>query len=153
LTDAKAQMVIRRPVREVFDAFVDPDVTTKIWFTHSTGRVEQGKHLRWDWEMYDVSAEVDVLTVVDLERIVIEWPYGPDETPTEVEWTFTPLGEAATFVAVTNRGFSGSPEDVANQAVDSTEGFALLLVGAKALLEHGIELNLVADHSPPETRS
>jgi len=153
MTDAKAQMAIRRPVREVFDAFVDPEITTKIWFTHSSGRVEEGKHLRWDWEMYDLSAEVDVLTVVDLERIVIEWPYGPNDTPTEVEWTFTPLGESVTFVTVTNRGFVGTPEEVADQAVDSTGGFSFLLASAKALLEHGIELNLVADHAPPETRS
>ncbi len=128
-----------------------PDITTKIWFTHSSGRVEQGKHLRWDWEMYQASAEVDVLTVVDLERIVIEWPYGPNDTPTRVEWTFTPLGEAATFVTVTNSGFAGSLEEIADQAVDSTGGFSFLLAGAKALLEHGIELNLVADHAPPET--
>ena len=153
MTDAKAQMVIRRPVREVFDAFVHPEITTRIWFTHSSGRVEEGKHLRWDWEMYDLSAEVDVLTVVDLERIVIEWPYGPNGTPTEVEWTFTPLGESATFVTVTNRGFVGTPAEVADQAVDSTGGFSFLLARAKALLEHGIELNLVVDHAPPETRS
>ena len=42
LTAAPA-MLIRRPVGEVFAAFVDPDVTTKVWFTKSSGRLEAGK--------------------------------------------------------------------------------------------------------------
>jgi hypothetical protein len=33
-------------------------------------------------------------------------------------------------------------------ACDSTQGFSFVLAGAKALLEHGIELNLVGDHAP-----
>ena len=36
---AKAQMLIRRPVAEVFEAFVDPSTTTQFWFTKSTGRL------------------------------------------------------------------------------------------------------------------
>ena len=34
------------------------------------------------------------------------------------------------------------------EAIDSMQGFSLVLAGAKAFLEHGIELNLVADHAP-----
>jgi hypothetical protein len=32
-----------------------------------------------------------------------------------------------------------------NKVVDSTGGFALVLAAAKAYLEHGIDLNIVAD--------
>jgi uncharacterized protein YndB with AHSA1/START domain len=34
---AKTGMLIRKPVAEVFEAFLDPDVTTKFWFTKSSG--------------------------------------------------------------------------------------------------------------------
>jgi uncharacterized protein (DUF2249 family) len=34
------------------------------------------------------------------------------------------------------------------QALDSTGGFSFVLAGVKAFLEHGIELNLIADHAP-----
>ena len=54
----KAEMLIRRPVAEVFEAFVDPAVTTKFWFTKSSGRLEAGKRVRWDWEMYGVGDEL-----------------------------------------------------------------------------------------------
>jgi hypothetical protein len=40
---AKAEMLIRRPVAEVVEAFVDPAVTSRFWFTRSTGRLEVGR--------------------------------------------------------------------------------------------------------------
>jgi uncharacterized protein YndB with AHSA1/START domain len=35
VTLAKAGMRIRKPAVEVFDAFVNPDIKTKFWFTKS----------------------------------------------------------------------------------------------------------------------
>jgi uncharacterized protein YndB with AHSA1/START domain len=43
---ARAEMLIRRPVSEVFEAFVDPAITSKFWFTRSSGRLELGKEVR-----------------------------------------------------------------------------------------------------------
>jgi len=40
---ATTGMLIRRPVADVFDAFVNPELTTKFWFTRSSGRLEAGK--------------------------------------------------------------------------------------------------------------
>ena len=77
-------MLIRKPVADVFEAFVDPDVTTKFWFTRSSGRLEPGKQIRWDWEMYDMSIPVAVKAVEPNKRIVIEWP--GEGGPTTVEW-------------------------------------------------------------------
>lgn len=47
---ANVSMMNRRPVADVYRAFVDPEVTTKFWFTKSTGRLDERKHVRWDWE-------------------------------------------------------------------------------------------------------
>jgi hypothetical protein len=53
-----------------------------------------------------------------------------------------------TFVTITNAGFRGDPDQLVKQALNSTEGFALVLAGLKAFLEHKIQLNLVADRFP-----
>lgn len=90
----RAEMLIRKPAADVFNAFADPAVTTKFWFTKSSGKLEAGKRVHWDWEMYDVG------------------------------------------------------DDAFAQALDSTQGFNLVLAAAKAWLEHGINLNLVADKAP-----
>jgi uncharacterized protein YndB with AHSA1/START domain len=143
---AAAQMLIRRPVRVVFEAFVDPAVTSRFWFSRGSGRLEAGKQLRWDWEMYGVGTTVDVKALEPDTRIVIEWD-GP-ETPNSVEWTFEAQDDERTFVKIRNWGFSGTTDEVVTKALNSTGGFNLVLAGAKVFLEHGIEPNLVVDHAP-----
>jgi uncharacterized protein YndB with AHSA1/START domain len=143
---ARAQMLIRRPPAEVFEAFVDPAITSRFWFSKGSGRLEAGRQVRWDWEMYGASATVEVKAIEDNRRILIEWN-GPD-TPTLVEWTFEPRGRDHTFVVVKNWGFHGDADRTVAQAIDSMGGFSLLLASLKAFLEHGIELNIVADHDP-----
>ncbi len=143
---ANAAMLIRRPVADVFNAFIDPVVTTKFWFTKGSGKLVAGKKVIWAWEMYNVSAEVDVKEIEENKRILVEWQsYGG---PTRVEWKFTPHGKDATFVDVTESGFHGDGDTIVNSALGSTGGFTWCLAGAKAWLEHGMQLNLVADRFP-----
>lgn len=142
---AKAQMLIRKPVAQVFEALVDPAITCRFWFSKGSGRLEAGRRVRWDWEMYGVSTEVDVKAIEENRRILVEWD--PDH-PTSVEWTFEPRGEDRTFVTVRNWGFGGSADETVAKALDSQGGFSFLLAGLKVFLEHGIEPNLVVDHAP-----
>jgi uncharacterized protein YndB with AHSA1/START domain len=145
---AKTEMLIRRPVAEVFEAFINPDITTKFWFTKSSGRLEPSKQIRWDWEMYNSSTEVNVKAIEPNKRILVEWmAYGG---PTTIEWIFTSRPDNTTFVSITNSGFQGTEEEIAGQAIGSTEGFTIVLIGLKALLEHNINLNLIADRFPSE---
>ena len=50
-----------------------------------------------------------------------------------------------TYVSVVNSGFNRDADDVIDRVADSASGFALVLAAAKAYLEHGIALNIVAD--------
>jgi uncharacterized protein YndB with AHSA1/START domain len=143
---AKAEMLIRSPVAKVFDAFVDPAIASKFWFSRGSAKLEEKTTVRWDWEMYGFSAEATVKALERNKRILVEWPaYG---APTDIEWVFMPRPDETTFVSITNSGFSGSPREIATLAVGSTEGFSFVLAGAKALLELGIQLNLVRDRFP-----
>jgi uncharacterized protein YndB with AHSA1/START domain len=142
----KTGMLIRKPAADVFEAFVNPEITTKFWFTKSSGRLEVGKQVQWDWEMYGISIPVTAKAIEPARRIVIEWPgYG---SPTTVEWMFASQQDGTTFVSITNAGFTGDGDELVKQAIDSTQGFSLVLAGLKALLEHNIRLNLVADRYP-----
>ncbi len=143
---AKTGMLIRKPVADVFEAFINPEITTKFWFTKSSGGLEVGKQVQWDWEMYGISIPVTTKTIEPNKRIVIEWPgYG---SLTTVEWIFAPQEDGTTFVSITNAGFTGDGDALVKQATDSTQGFSLVLAGLKALLEHNVRLNLVADRYP-----
>src|SRR5262245_27834948 len=138
-------MLIRKPVARVFAALVDPAITTKFWFTNGSGRLEAGKQVQWQWEMYGISISVTAKAVEPHKRIVIEWP--GYKTPTTVEWTFT-THESGTFVGITESGFTGDGDELVKQVTASTQGFSLVLAGLKAYLEHGIQLNVVADRYP-----
>lgn len=138
-----AEMLIRRPVALVFEAFIDPEITTKFWFTKSSGKLEEGRHIRWDWEMYGVHDDVYVQHIEVNRRITIE-----SSDRTQTEWTFTPRGDHETFVAITHSGFTGSADEMVQGAIDSMGGYTMVLCGLKALLEFNVVLNLVADKAP-----
>lgn len=142
----KTGMLIRKPVADVFEAFVNPAITTKFWFTKSSGRLEAGEQVQWAWEMYGISIPVTTKSIEPNKRIVIEWP--GYSGPTTVEWMFAAQEDGTTFVSITEAGFTGDGDELVKQVTDSTQGFSLVLAGLKALLEHNVRLNLVADRYP-----
>jgi uncharacterized protein YndB with AHSA1/START domain len=143
---AGAQMLIRKPVERVFEAFIDPEITKNFWFTNGSGRLEPGKRIAWEWKMYNVSAKVLVKQVLHNERIVIEW----GEPSTLVEFDFKALNDASTYVIIKNHGFRTTGVELIGEIRDATAGFTTVLDGLKAFLEHGINLNLISDKYPKE---
>lgn len=142
----EVRMLIRKPVAEVFNALVDPGITTNFWFTRSSGKLEAGKPVTWHWDMYGVSADVNVREVTPNKKISIEW----NEPATTVDFLFTAVKEDATYVIIKNYGFHQSGDELVYAIRDNTGGFTTLLDGMKAYLEHGLRLNLVGDKYPKE---
>jgi uncharacterized protein YndB with AHSA1/START domain len=105
--------------------------------------MEADASLRWDWEMFGASARVVVKKVDPDRRIEFDW--GGDGAMRTVELRFVPWNEH-TYVNVVETGYRGTAEEMAMQAIDSIAGFALVLAAAKAWLEHGLQLTVVADH-------
>ncbi|MET0509075.1 MAG: SRPBCC family protein [Burkholderiaceae bacterium] len=141
---ASAGMLIRRPTSEVFEAFVDPAITARFWFSSGSGRLAPGARVTWSWEMYGVATEVVVKAIEPARRILVDWDV--QESPTEVEWRFEARGDDC-WVTVENRGFGSGADSVA-KALDATGGFALVLAGAKIWLEHAIDPRFVVDRHP-----
>ena len=148
---AKTEMLIRKPAAAVFRAFTDPTITTRFWFTKSSGAVATGAELTWTWEMYNLDVPVQVVEVKPHSKIVIEW--GDGEHRSTVRWDFKILADALTYVTISNYDFQGLDEEVVAKVIDSTGGFTMVLAGLKAWLEHGIALNLIGDKFPEELRN
>ncbi len=96
--------------------------------------------------MFNVGTTVDVKAIEKDKRILIEW--GESSKRNQVEWLFIDRSDNTTLVSITNSGFQGTQDEIIQQAMDSKQGFSIVLCGAKAWLEHGINLNLIADHFP-----
>lgn len=140
----ETQMLIRKPVREVFEAFVDPAITTKFWFTKSSGTLQKGQTVLWEWEMYGASTPVTVVELIPDELIATQW----GDPATFVDYNFTAVTPETTYVVIKNYGFSETGDELVELIKDSTGGFTTVLDGLKAYLEHGLELNLIKDKFP-----
>lgn len=142
----EVQMLIRKTVSEVFEAFIDPKITSNFWFTKSSGILEAGKTITWTWEMYNISVDVMVNSIEANKKISTAW----GNPSTQVDYEFTELTESTTYVAIKNYGFKEKGEDLIEVIKDSTGGFTTVLDGLKAYLEHNINLNLIRDKFPKE---
>jgi uncharacterized protein YndB with AHSA1/START domain len=142
----ETQMLIRKPVSHVFDAFIDSNITTNFWFTKSSGPLEVGKTITWDWEMYGISTTVLVKEIIQNKKISVEW----GNPATTVDFEFTVLTDSSTYVVIKNYGFKETGDELIEVIKNNTGGFTTVLDGLKAYLEHGINLNLIADKFPKE---
>ena len=144
---AKARIRIRKPAADVFAAFADAEKMSKFWFFRRDDGLREGEPVTWSLGSGEDAFSFDVMvrTVRKNESIVIEWE-GPDGKPTRVSWSFEETDDGDTILTIEESGFSGSGEAVVERELDSTGGFNQVIVAAKALVEHGVELNVVNDH-------
>lgn len=139
----QAQMLIRKPIDNVFEAFINPEVTTNFWFTKSTGKLEEGKTITWEWEMYGAISEVKVQQIIPNQLIKTIW----GNPATSVDYEFKEM-EKGTLVIIKSYGYPQTGDDLLKEINDNTGGFTTVLDGCKAYLEHGINLNLIEDKFP-----
>lgn len=138
----EAQMLIRKPAATVFEALINPEITTKFWFTHSDGILTPGACVTWTWEMYGASTPVEVLEFVADKTLTIRWAAGRTAT-----FTLEPH-ENGTYVVVRETGYTETGDALLAAIKDATGGFTTVLDGMKAWLEYGVALGLIADKFP-----
>jgi uncharacterized protein YndB with AHSA1/START domain len=143
---AEAQLLIRKPIEEVFEAFIDPELTKYFWFTKGSDRLEVDKTVTWEWEMYNISSKVFVKEILLNQKISIDW----GEPTTSVDFNFKTLSDGNTYVTIKHYNFNKIGDDLLEAIKDSTGGFTTVLDGLKAYLEHNINLYLIADKFPKE---
>jgi uncharacterized protein YndB with AHSA1/START domain len=135
---AHAKMLIRAPVAEVFDAFADPRRISEFWLKSSSGPLARGAHVEWEFMLPGARETVDVISFARNEHIEFRWSSG-----FVVDITFRQRADGTTRTSVIVSGFSGP--DSATQAVNATEGFAIVLCDLKTLLETGKSGGMVRD--------
>jgi uncharacterized protein YndB with AHSA1/START domain len=143
---AKAKIRIHRPPSAVFAAFADAGAMSKFWFTRHDDGLKEGESVTWYMGSGadTISFDVFVQELSHPHKIVIVWER--DGVDTHVTWSIEETEEGESILTIEEAGFAGSPDAIVEQALDSTGGFNQVIIAAKALLEHGIGLNVVADH-------
>ncbi|WP_353959646.1 SRPBCC domain-containing protein [Echinicola jeungdonensis] len=124
-------------------------MTTNFWFTKSSGQLEVGKTITWEWVMYGASTKVFVKEIIPNKLISTEW----GNPATTVDYKFTAVTEETTYVVIKNYGLNLAGNDLIQAIIDNTGGFTTVLDGLKGYLEHNIKLILVGDKYPKEIRN
>ncbi|MEK0312633.1 SRPBCC domain-containing protein [Cohnella sp. 56] len=131
-----SKMRINKPACDVFEAFVDPAQIGHFWFSSGDARWEAGRTIKLRYEEYDADGEIEVIEIVENEKIVFAWHYGEDKHTVAIILTVPETG--STVVEIVEDGFKDSGEGWLALLVDNKEGWVYMLTCLKAYLEFGI---------------
>lgn len=135
--EIKAKLQILKRANEVFEAIVDPSKMKNYFISKSSGRMQEGKQLLWQFPEFDMEFPVRVDKIEKDKYISYYW--NVDGMDLLVEMTLTPSGTDATIVTITEKSRKND-EDGIKWLKGNTEGWANFLACLKAYLEYGINL-------------
>jgi len=137
LLEIKVALQIQKSVNEVFEAIVDPVKMSNYFISKSTGRMEEGKEVKWQFPEFDMEFPVRVAIIDKNKYISFNWDM--DSVELLVEMTLSPKGRDSTLVTITEK--SRKPDEAGIKWLKgNTEGWANFLACLKAYLEYGINL-------------
>jgi uncharacterized protein YndB with AHSA1/START domain len=137
--EIKVGLKIAKPEHEAFEAIVDPAKMSNYFISTSTGRMEEGSTLTWQFPEFDMEFPVRVDKIKKDKYISYYWNDIEDGKETHVEITCRPLEDNTTFVSITEKGRNNDEKGI-KWLKSNTEGWANFLACLKAYLEYGINL-------------
>ncbi len=132
------EMLIRRPPKDVFEAFAEPRTIEKFWLKSASGPLTKDAIVEWQFMVDGAHETVTVTEFLANQTIAFTWSDG-----IAVKITFNLRDESRTRISVTATGFKGA--DAFSHAMNATEGFTIVLCDLKSLLETGQSGNMVRD--------
>ncbi len=144
---ALAKSIIRARPEKVFEAFVNPDLMKQFWFHRKDSGLKVNESVTFYLGDTDdaFGFTAHVLDLKPHSLIHIKW--GDENGWTEVKWSLEATDMGDTILAIEESGFPGVNEEIVNKVIDSTKGFNQVIIAAKALIEHGVAINVVSDHA------
>lgn len=131
---AKASIGIQKPVSEIFEAIVNPEIMQNYFISKGSGRMETGKEIFWSFPEFEGSYPLTTKEIIPDEKIIFSW-----DPKSVVTIELQKMSENDTVVKVSEEGHQ-SDEKVIKWAIGQTEGWANFLACMKAWLEYGIHL-------------
>jgi len=136
--EIKASLKIQKPLHEVFEAIVDPSKMSNYFIAKSTGRMEEGKTVYWQFPEFEMQFPVRVDKIENDKYISFHWS-DMENNETLVEMTLKQMEDSSTFVTVTEKSRNNDEAGI-KWLKGNTEGWANFLACMKAYLEYGINL-------------
>ena len=137
LLEIKTAIQIHKTVNEVFESIVDPKKMSNYFISKSTGRMEEGRQLKWRFPEFDMEFPIRVGKIEKDKYISYYWDI--DGIELLVEITLTSSDSTGTIVTITEKSRKNDEAGI-RWLKGNTEGWANFLACLKAYLEYGINL-------------
>lgn len=134
---AEQSLQIQRPVSVVFEGIVDPGQMSRYFIARSTGRLEEGATVSWEFPEFPEAFPVTGGEIRPNAYISFDWSGG--EPDMRVEIFLTAMADGSTVVKVVEGEKDNNPEGL-KWLAGQTGGWANFLACLKAWLEYGINL-------------
>lgn len=131
---ARVSLQIQKPVEEVFEAIVNPQIMTKYFISESSGRMETGKELFWEFGDFPGKFPVKVTEVQSDSMVSFVW-----DEETIVRIILEEQTDKSTVVTITE-GEKELSEKNLEWLIGNTFGWGNFLDCMKACLEYGVQL-------------
>ncbi len=128
---------IQKPVDVVFEAIVNPDQMSQYFISKSSGKMEEGKSLVWNFPEFDADAPVRVGKIIANELITFYWEINQVEVEVEMQLQQKPDG--STVIRIIEKEMDNNDAGI-TWLKGNTEGWANFLACLKAYMEYGINL-------------
>ena len=135
--EIKATIQVSKLPEIVFQAIVNPDQMSNYFISKSSGMMESGKTLIWNWPEFEEGAPVRIGEIEKDKYISFYWDVADRELLVEI--TLKPAANDATVVTVTEKSMANDEAGI-KWLKGNTEGWANFLACLKAWLEYGINL-------------
>src|SRR5690606_27523388 len=131
---AKASIGIQKPVEEVFEAIVNPEIMANYFIAEGSGKMEKGTEILWKFPEFDDQFPISVKEVIENKQISFIW-----DPNSMVEIHLEKISENNMVVRVSEEGHQNVEAGI-KWVVGQSEGWANFLACMKAWLEYGIHL-------------
>ena len=135
--EIKTALQILKQPHEVFEAIVDPAKMSNYFISKSSGRMEEGKKLVWNFPEFNSDFPIRVFKIKKDKYISFYWSFNDLELLVEI--TLTPVDKNFTLVTVTEKSMENNEAGI-NWLKGNTEGWANFLACLKGYVEYGINL-------------
>ena len=131
---------IKKPIREVFDAVVNPE-KVEIYFATGgvSGPMKAGVSVSWKFEDISFVQKMKVIKMVENKEIQLEW-FHEDGNRSKVQILFDKLSENETMVTIKHSGYKENEKGL-EDSYSHCEGWTVMLTSLKGFLEYGINIS------------
>ncbi|MCF8368823.1 MAG: SRPBCC domain-containing protein [Bacteroidales bacterium] len=136
--EINATLQIQKPIDEVFEAIVDPAKMSNYFISKSTGRMEEGKILTWEFPEFERSFPVRI-SKIELNNFIAYYWEGPDGNDLLVEIKLEIREDHSTLVNIREKSMPVNDTGI-EWLKSNSRGWANFLACLKAYLEYGINL-------------